>query len=85
MAEQTEEYRTCDMYQAASLMAAGCKLVRYSSDKGRVYFHLDNRTSLAGSLVKDYLAHQLQVDALELVDKIRSLKSLCGEILGSRR
>jgi hypothetical protein len=84
MSEQVDEYKTCDMYQAASLMAAGCKMSRYTAERGRVYFHLDNRAGLVSGLVREYLAHRLQVDALSLVDHARSLKSLCGELTGSR-
>jgi hypothetical protein len=85
MSEQSEEFKTCDMYQAASLMAAGCYISRYTTERGRVYFHLDNRAGLVAGLVREYLAHRLQVDALSLVDNARSLKSLCGELTGSHR
>jgi hypothetical protein len=85
MSDQTDEVKTCDMYLAASLMAAGCKMTRNTIDRGRVFFHMDNRTGLVPNLIKEYLARRLEVDALTLVDQARSLKSLCGELTGNKR
>lgn len=85
MSEKVEEYRTCDMYQAAALMSSGCKMERFTVDRNRVYFHLNNNAGLVSNLIKDLLAHKLDVDALTLIDNVRSLKSLCGEVIGNLR
>jgi DNA primase large subunit len=82
--EEVEESRTCDLYQAASLVTAGCKMKRYTLDRGRVYFHFDNNGGLVQRLIREYLSHSLDVNALSMVDNIRALKSLCAEVLNSR-
>lgn len=79
------EFKTCDMYLAASLAASGCKLSKYTSEFGRVYFHIDGKSGDIPTLTKEYLARRLTVDALTLVDNVKSLKSLCGELTGAGR
>jgi hypothetical protein len=80
--EDAEETRTCDLYQASVLKTAGCKLKRHEVDKGRIYFYFENHGgTLPQRIIQDYLSHNLEVDALSLVDNVRALKSLCAEVL----
>ena len=80
-----EELKICDMYLAASLIALGCQMLRYQVDNRRVFFFLENKEGRAQEMVQEYLARRLQVDALTLVDNVKSLKSLCGELTGRPR
>lgn len=85
IAENYEETKTCDIYQAASLMASGCKLKKHVMEKGRVYFIFDNQGDFIPDLVAKYLSRQLTIDSLTLVDNIRSLKTLCAETTNNLR
>jgi len=80
MANELDEYKTCDLYLAASIQASGYKMTKNTQERERVYFHYDNNGDLVSRVTQEYLAHRLEVDALALVDNIRSLKSLCAEI-----
>lgn len=80
MANEVDEFKTCDLYLAASIQASGYKMTKHTQDRERVYFHYDNNGDLVSRVTQEYLAHRLEVDALLLVDNIRSLKSLCAEI-----
>ena len=82
--DDTEETSTCDLYQAASVITAGCRMKRFTLDRGRVYFHFDNSGDLVQRLIREYLSHSLDVDSLSMVDNIRALKSLCAEVLNPR-
>lgn len=86
MNEENEEIRTCDLYQAAVLKTAGCKQKKHVIDKGRIYFYFENLGGeLPQRIIEEYLSHNLEVDALSLVDNVRALKSLCAEVLSASK
>lgn len=75
-----EDFKTCDLYVAASLQASGFRMSKHTQDRGRVYFHYKDDQKMVSRISQDYLSNRLEVDALSLVNNIRSLKSLCAEI-----
>jgi hypothetical protein len=82
----SKNYKTCDMYMTASLRSAGCELEEYRLSNGRVYFTLVYKgTGGVQGLVDCYLSGKLSVDALTLVNHVKALKTLCGEVTGNSR
>lgn len=80
MVNNTEDYATCDLYMAAALQASGLKMKGHSVDREKVYFHYEDNTGLVSRITQEYLARQLEIDALTLVDNVRSLKSFCAQL-----
>lgn len=79
---------TCDLYMAAFLNAAGCKIVKHSTENHRVDFFFDNKDGLAARLKDEYLTRSAQINALTYADNVKSLKSWCADIMkqkGPRR
>jgi hypothetical protein len=74
--------KTCDLYLAAFLITASCKLKDTVRDLRKVYFIFEN-TDIIDQLKMDYLTRKASVDALSYADNIKSLKSLCANIMGS--
>ena len=83
--EEVTDVQLCDLYLASCLVTAGVKMIKTSIVSNRVYFHFDRENEMLTRVKQDYLARNLQIDALTLVDNVKSLKSLCAELLGSRR
>lgn len=83
--EDTNGYQTCDLYLAAFFLSAGCKMSRSSRDikSKRVYFVFEKNPLMQELKVK-YFSREAKVDALTFADNIKSLKSLCHNIMSSR-
>lgn len=79
--EAANESLTCDLYLAACLVTAHVKFSNTSVLNSRVYFHFNNDEGMVDRIKREYLARQLQIDALSYSDNIKSLKSYCAEIL----
>ncbi|MBD3262611.1 MAG: hypothetical protein GF334_13240 [Candidatus Altiarchaeales archaeon] len=76
-------YKTCDLYLAAFFATAGCPIKSTTRDAKKVFFLFENN-ELIEKLKSDYFLRQAKVDALSYADNIKSLKSLCASIIGSR-
>ena len=79
--EGNNETRICDLYMAACLVTAQVKFHNTSVVNNRIYFHFNNDEGMVDRIKREYLARQLQIDALSFSDNIKSLKSYCAEIL----
>jgi len=77
-------YQTCDLYLAAFFLTASCKMVRSVRDPKtrRVYFIFEKNTMME-ELKLNYFSRKAKVDALSYADNIKSLKSLCHNILNN--
>lgn len=75
-------YQTCDLYLAAFFLSTGCKMVRSTRDAKtkRVYFIFEKNPVMM-ELKLNYFSREAKVDALSFADNIKSLKSLCHNIL----
>lgn len=75
-------YQTCDLYLAAFFLSAGSKMIRSSRDlrTKRVYFVFEKNPIMV-QLKLSYFSREAKVDALTFADNIKSLKSLCHNIL----
>jgi len=78
-------YQTCDLYLAAFFLSAGSRMVKHERDMKtkRVYFFFE-KMPLLNDLKVNYFSRQAKVDALTFADNIKSLKSLCHNLLNSR-
>ena len=75
-------YKTCDLYLAAFFLSSGCKMidsVREQRSK-RVYFIFE-KNHMMQELKVNYFSRKAKVDALSFADNIKSLKSLCHNVL----
>jgi hypothetical protein len=77
-------YTTCDLYLAAFFLSAGSRMVKHERDvkSKRVYFFFEKNPML-NELKVNYFSRQAKVDALTFADNIKSLKSLCHNLLNS--
>jgi len=75
-------YQTCDLYLAAFFLSTGAKMVKSSRDSKtrRVYFVFEKNPIML-ELKLSYFSRSAKVDALTFADNIKSLKSLCHNIL----
>lgn len=75
-------YSTCDLYLAAFFISAGCKMVNSSRDNKtrRIYFYFEKNPILL-ELKISYFSRQAKVDSLTFADNIKSLKSLCHNLV----
>lgn len=75
-------YQTCDLYLAAFFLSTGSRMVRSYRDpvKKRVYF-LFEKDSIITDMKLKYFSREAKVDALTFSDNIKSLKSLCHNIV----
>lgn len=75
-------YQTCDLYLAAFFLSTGCKMVKSIRDSKtrRVYFIFE-KNSLMQELKVKYFSREAKVDALTYADTIKSLKSLCHNLM----
>ena len=78
-------YQTCDLYLAAFFLSTSCKIVKSVRDKktNRIYF-LFEKSPLIQELKLSYFAREAKVDAITFADNIKSLKSLCHNMLNPR-
>lgn len=81
-ADETGNYSTCDLYLASFFLAAGCKMTKSTRDlkTKRVYFIFEKNPIMMELKLK-YFSREAKVDALTFADNIKSLKSLCHNIL----
>jgi len=77
-------YQTCDLYLAAFFLSAGCKMTKTNRDNRtrRVYFIFDNNP-VTEELKMKYFGRGAKIDALTYADNIKSLKSLCHNIVSN--
>ena len=75
-------FQTCDLYLAAFFTSAGCKMVTANreSKSRRVYFVFEKNPILL-QLQLDYFSREAKIPALTYADNIKSLKSLCHNII----
>lgn len=79
-------YQTCDLYLAAFFLSAGFKMAKSIRDtkSRRVYFIFEKNPLLEESKLK-YFSREAKVSALNFADNVKSLKSLCHNILNSKQ
>ena len=77
-------YSTCDLYLASFFLSCGCKMVKNERDvkTRRVYFVFEKNPILQ-DLKVNYFSRQAKVDAITYADNIKSLKSLCHNLLNT--
>jgi hypothetical protein len=77
-------YQTCDLYLAAFFLSAGCKMVNHERDSKtrRVYFAFE-KNPIVEDLKVNYFSRKAKIDALTFADNIKSLKSLCHNLLNT--
>ena len=75
-------FSSCDLYLAAFMLSAGCKMVKSTRDSKtkRVYFIFEKNPIMLELKLK-YFSREAKVDALTFADNIKSLKSLCHNIV----
>ena len=78
-------YQTCDLYLAAFFLSAGFKMGKSIRDvkSKRVYFIFE-KNSLLEEMKLKYFSREAKVEALTFADNVKSLKSLCHNILNSK-
>jgi len=83
--EGDDGFQTCDLYLAAFFISLGCKMIKPSRDMKthRVYFVFEKNPVMNEMKVK-YFSRDGKVDALTFADNIKSLKSLCHNVLSSQ-
>ena len=79
---QGEGFSSCDLYLASFLISAGCKMISHERDSKtrRVYFVFE-KNPLINELKVSYFGRQAKVEALNFADNIKSLKSLCHNLV----
>jgi uncharacterized protein YfiM (DUF2279 family) len=77
-----ENFSTCDLYLSAFLLSAGCRMSSSSrlATTKRVYFFFE-KSPMIMELKMKYFSREAAVDALTYADNIKSLKSLCHNII----
>lgn len=75
-------YQTCDLYLAAFFISANCKMIKATRDpkSHRVYFIFE-KNPMMEQLKLDYFSRTAKIAALTFTDNIKSLKSLCHNIM----
>jgi len=79
--EQTNGYRTSDLYYAAYLKVAGVLLQETVREGGRVYFVFDNMDTIS-DLKKQFFNRTSKVPALTYADEIKAMKALTHDAMG---
>jgi hypothetical protein len=84
MFDNEDGFQTCDLYLAAFFISAGNKMIGSSRDATtkRVYFLFEKNPILLELKLK-YFSREAKVDALTYADNIKSLKSLCHNMITS--
>jgi len=75
-------FSTCDLYLAAFFLSAGSRMIRSTRDSKskRVYFVFEKNPIIV-ELKLNYFSRTAKIDALTFADNIKSLKSLCHNIV----
>jgi hypothetical protein len=81
MSQQTDGYRTSDLYYAAYLKVAGVLLQETVREGGRVYFVFDNMSTIS-DLKQQYFNRTSKVPALTYADEIKAMKALTHDAMG---
>jgi len=80
--ENETGYQTCDLYLAAFFMAANCKLLKsFRDQKSRRVYFLFEKSPVITDLKLKYFSREAKIEALNYADNIKSLKSLCHNIM----
>ena len=72
---ETIHYHTKDLWHASLLYATNKKLIRTDNANGRVWFTFADKRSCEG-LVEAYLKKDLNVNAKEFADAVKTLKGM---------
>jgi hypothetical protein len=77
-------YKTCDLYLAAFFLSTGAHMSSHERDSRsrRVYFIFE-KNPLLQELKVTYFSRQAKVEALNFADNIKSLKSLCHNLVNN--
>jgi hypothetical protein len=77
-------YQTVDLYLASFFLSAGFRMIRSKRDDKtrRVYFVFE-KNPLIQEMKVNYFSRQAKVDAITFADNIKSLKSLCHNLLNT--
>lgn len=80
--DESSGYQTCDLYLAAFFLSAGCEMQESIRDQKtkRVYF-LFEKNPILKDLKLNYFSRKAKIDALTFADNVKSLKSLCHNII----
>ena len=74
-------YQTCDLYLAAFFLSVGCKLLKNERNQSRRVYFIFEKNPLLQELKVSYFSRQAKVDALTFADNVKSLKSLCHNLV----
>jgi len=77
-------YSTNDLYFAAFLKTAGCKMARHEKQGNRIIFVFEE-APMIDDLMNEWYSREAKVDALTYADNIRNLKSLCHMVLKNEK
>lgn len=80
MSQQTNGYRTSDLYYAAYLKVAGVMLLETERDGGRVYFVFEDSPNIL-DLKHQYFNRSSKVAALSYADEIKAMKALTHDTM----
>jgi len=77
-------YQTCDLYIAAFFVSAGCRMIKSFREQKtkRVHFVFEKNSTILDLKLK-YFSREAKIDALTFADNIKSLKSLCHNIMNT--
>lgn len=80
--EGEKGFETCDLYLAAFFSATGCRMTSAYRERktNRVYFVYE-KTPILLDLRMNYFSREAKVSAATYADNIKSLKSLCHNIV----
>jgi len=74
--KRQKEFKTNDFYSAVILRTMGFPLIRLERSSGKfVVFVFADSKNQAEELITKYWNHEIKVDARELIDNIRELKT----------
>lgn len=79
--QENEEFETHDIYLAAYLLCAGCKMDGRRRQGARMYFKFTNPAGSLVQLREEYYAGTATVKAQEFTTKIMGMKNLCFQDL----
>lgn len=80
-----EGFQTCDLYLAAFFLSAGCKMATsYREMQSKRVFFMFEKNPLILELKVKYFSRDAKVDALTFADYVKSLKSLCHNVIPIR-
>jgi hypothetical protein len=82
--DSNQGYSTCDLYLAAFFLSASCRMAKSVRDTKtkRVYFIFEKNPLIQDLRVK-YYSREARIEALTYADNIKSLKSLCHNLINN--